>query len=361
MNRHYHISEGNFKDMKEKKNWLGKVVLLIAVIAAVAVYFLVPGVNKMMNKVFAMFASGDFTVVRDFVASYGAYAAVISFLLMIFQSIAAPLPAFLLTFANANLFGWWQGAILSWTSAMAGAAVCFYIARILGRDVAEKLTSKSGLAQIDTFFERYGKNTILICRLLPFISFDIVSYAAGLTSMSFMSFFIATGIGQLPATIVYSYVGGMLTGGAKLFVTALMILFALSALIFMLRKIYMDRQSKKEKGRNVKWILLQSGRSGEVWNHWGKSTGVSREVLSYYNAVFEEGALTAREKSLIALAVAHTVQCPYCIDAYTNDCLNKGVTEEQMTEAVHVAAAIRGGASLVHGVQMKNIVKKLEF
>ena len=229
--------------MKEKKNWLGKVVLLIAVIAAVAVYFLVPGVNKMMNKVFAMFASGDFTVVRDFVASYGAYAAVI------FQSIAAPLPAFLLTFANANLFGWWQGAILSWTSAMAGAAVCFYIARILGRDVAEKLTSKSGLAQIDTFFERYGKNTILICRLLPFISFDIVSYAAGLTSMSFMSFFIATGIGQLPATIVYSYVGGMLTGGAKLFVTALMILFALSALIFMLRKIYMDRQSKKEKGR----------------------------------------------------------------------------------------------------------------
>ena len=235
--------------MKEKKNWLGKVVLLIAVIAAVAVYFLVPGVNKMMNKVFAMFASGDFTVVRDFVASYGAYAAVIAFLLMIFQSIAAPLPAFLLTFANANLFGWWQGAILSWTSAMAGAAVCFYIARILGRDVAEKLTSKSGLAQIDTFFERYGKNTILICRLLPFISFDIVSYAAGLTSMSFMSFFIATGIGQLPATIVYSYVGGMLTGGAKLFVTALMIWFALSALIFMLRKIYMDRQSKKEKGR----------------------------------------------------------------------------------------------------------------
>lgn len=232
--------------MKEKKNWLGKVALLVVVIAAVAVYFLVPGVNKVMNKVFAMFASGDFTVVRDFVASYGAYAAVISFLLMIFQSIAAPLPAFLITFANANLFGWWQEQSFP-ENCHAGAAVCFYIARILGRDVAEKLTSKSGLAQIDTFFERYGKNTILICRLLPFISFDIVSYAAGLTSMSFMSFFIATGIGQLPATIVYSYVGGMLTGGAKLFVTALMILFALSALIFMLRKIYMDRQSKKEK------------------------------------------------------------------------------------------------------------------
>ena len=81
--------------------------------------------------------------------------------------------------------------------------------------------------------------------LLTFVSFDIVSYAAGLTSMSFGAFFIATGIGQLPATLVYSYVGGMLTGGAQLFVMALMILFALSALIVMLRKIYMDRQKKK--------------------------------------------------------------------------------------------------------------------
>lgn len=194
-----------------------------------------------------MFASGDFAVVKDFVASYGAYAALISFLLMIFQSIAAPLPAFLITFANANLFGWWQGVILSWSSAMAGAAVCFFIARILGRDVAEKLTSKAGMQQIDTFFEKYGKNTVLICRLLPFVSFDIVSYAAGLTSMSFISFFVATGVGQLPATIVYSYVGGMLTGGAKLLVTGLLILFALSALIFMGRKIYMDRQNKKAK------------------------------------------------------------------------------------------------------------------
>ena len=92
-----------------------------------------------------------------------------------------------------------------------------------------------------------------------------------------------------------------------------------------------------------------------------KASELAEKFFAYYNAVFEEGALTAREKSLIALAVAHTVQCPYCIDAYTNDCLDKGVSEEQMTEAVHVAAAIRGGASLVHGVQMKNIVKKLEF
>ena len=349
--------------MKKKNDWIKKGILIIVLLVCIAAYLWVPGIHKTMNRIFKMFASGDFTVVRDFVASYGVYAALMSFLLMIFQSIAAPLPAFLITFANASLFGWWKGAILSWSSAMAGAAICFYIAKILGRDVAEKLTSKTGLEQIDTFFERYGKNTILICRLLPFVSFDIVSYAAGLTSMSFVSFFVATGIGQLPATIVYSYVGGMLTGGAKLLVTALLILFSLSALIFMLRKIYMDRQSgKKKKGRkkNMETYynpedLAKFGTIGE------KASEFAEKFFAYYNAVFEEGALTAREKSLIALAVAHTVQCPYCIDAYTNDCLDKGVSEEQMTEAVHVAAAIRGGASLVHGVQMKNIVKKLEF
>ena len=71
--------------------------------------------------------------------------------------------------------------------------------------------------------------------------------------------------------------------------------------------------------------------------------------------------MTAREKALIALAVAHAVQCPYCIDAYTQACLEQGANGEQMTEAVHVAAAIRGGATLVHGVQMKKILEKLEM
>jgi 4-carboxymuconolactone decarboxylase len=83
------------------------------------------------------------------------------------------------------------------------------------------------------------------------------------------------------------------------------------------------------------------------------------KYMEYYNAVFADGALTEREKALIALAVAHSVQCPYCIDAYTNACLEKGADLDQMTEAVHVANAIRGGSSLVHGVQMRNIAEKV--
>ncbi len=85
------------------------------------------------------------------------------------------------------------------------------------------------------------------------------------------------------------------------------------------------------------------------------------KFMSYYSAVFAEGALTEREKALIALAVAHTVQCPYCIDACTQASLEKGSSLEEMTEAVHVACAIRGGASLVHGIQMRNVAGRLSM
>jgi uncharacterized membrane protein YdjX (TVP38/TMEM64 family) len=229
----------------KRKSWINKIIIILLFLVAFLSYIFFPGIKALFNNIIKMFASGNFTVVREFVASYGAYAAVVSFLLMILQSVIAPLPAFLITFANANLFGWWQGALLSWFSAMAGAALCFFIARSLGRDVVIKLTSKTGLEQIDGFFKRHGKMSILIARLLPFISFDIVSYAAGLTSMSFASFFIATGIGQLPATIIYSYVGSMLTGGARLIVTGLLCLFALSAIVILTRQIYVEKQKKK--------------------------------------------------------------------------------------------------------------------
>lgn len=88
---------------------------------------------------------------------------------------------------------------------------------------------------------------------------------------------------------------------------------------------------------------------------------LAKKFFDYYSEVFREGELTEREKALIALAVSHAVQCPYCIDAYTRACLEKGSNLAEMTEAVHVAAAIRGGASLVHGVQMRKLADLLSM
>lgn len=230
--------------MKNKKN-IARIILLVCFLVAGALYLFVPEVQSKVNQVVILFSSMSVESVTGYIRSFGVWAVVVSFLLMVFQSIAAPLPAFLITFSNAAVFGWWQGAILSWTSSMVGAVMCFYIARIAGRDAVEKLTSKFAIGSIDEYFERYGKHTILICRLLPFVSFDYVSYAAGLTSMGLVPFIIATGLGQLPATIVYSYVGGMLTGSAQIVVTALLIIFALFAGVALFKKIYTDKKAKK--------------------------------------------------------------------------------------------------------------------
>ena len=86
---------------------------------------------------------------------------------------------------------------------------------------------------------------------------------------------------------------------------------------------------------------------------------LAKKFFEWYGAVFADGALSAREKSLIALAVAHAVQCPYCIDAYTTACLESGANPEQMTEAVHVAAVMKAGITLVHSVQMQNHLTKM--
>jgi 4-carboxymuconolactone decarboxylase len=86
-----------------------------------------------------------------------------------------------------------------------------------------------------------------------------------------------------------------------------------------------------------------------------------KKFSEWYGAVFAEGALSEREKCLIAVAVAHAIQCPYCIDAYAQASLEKGSNLEQLTEAVHVASAIRGGASLVHGMQMRSAVERVSM
>ena len=111
-------------------------------------------------------------------------------------------------------------------------------------------------------------------------------------------------------------------------------------------------------GHNHYYDAADLAKFGDV----GKNAkDMGEKFFAWYNSVFAEGALTQREKSLIALGVAHAVQCPYCIDAYSNDALQKGCNLEQMTEVVHVAAAIKGGAALVHGVQMRNHIDKLSM
>ena len=240
-----HVDPEEEKRMKQQRKKV-RIITLVCFAIFFAVYFAVPSFKSGINTAFATLSQFDTNAVIEL------------------QSIAAPIPAFLITLSNAAIFGWVIGAILSWSSAMAGAAVCFYIARGLGRDVVEKLTSKGAMASVDVFFERYGDRAILICRLLPFVSFDFVSYGAGLTNMGFWRFFVATGVGQLPATIVYSYVGGTLSGGARNLFIGLMCLFALSIVIGIMRRIYNDKHKVEEEKAAAKTDKIEKSEITEA-------------------------------------------------------------------------------------------------
>ncbi|MDT2828346.1 TVP38/TMEM64 family protein [Enterococcus viikkiensis] len=232
---------------KMNKRKSARIFLIIVILLAGVSFYFIPAFRTKVTQILMLFRSMNVDSIIGYLRSFGVWAVVISFLLMMFQSIIAPLPAFLITFANAAVFGWWQGALLSWTSAMAGALVCFYIARITGREIIEKMNKNFSLETIDEYFDRYGRHTILICRLLPFISFDFISYAAGLTAIKPLPFLIATGLGQLPATIVYSYVGSNLTGNTKTILFGLLSMFALFIAIYVCKQIYQNRQVKTEK------------------------------------------------------------------------------------------------------------------
>ncbi len=215
-------------------NTMKAKILLLAAAGFLLLFLAVPPFHDWLVSIFDLFRNPQ--VMREYIAGFGPLAPLISALLMIFQSVAAPLPAFLITFANGLLFGVWWGAALSWSSAMLGAALCFSIARYFGRPVVVKLISESALASSDRFFERYGKHAVLIARLVPIISFDVISYGSGLTGLRFLGFWIATGMGQLPATILYSYLGDEATGTIKILFWAFGVVIAISVLTFLIKR-----------------------------------------------------------------------------------------------------------------------------
>lgn len=225
-------------EQQKRSAHVKRIILLCVVVLCGAAYACIPGVQQWIHASFGAMTTLNMADLIAYIQSFGAGAVAVSFLLMILQAIVAPIPAFFITLANAAIWGWWQGALLSWTSSMVGASLCFYIARILGRDVVVRLNSHTAVQQMERFFDRYGANAIVIARLLPFVPFDPVSYFAGLTSVKFWKFFVATGLGQLPATVVYSYAGGQLSGGAQAFMIGLLILFAAAALIAAGKKMY---------------------------------------------------------------------------------------------------------------------------
>jgi uncharacterized membrane protein YdjX (TVP38/TMEM64 family) len=183
--------------------------LLVAVglVAALLGYALFPGFRAEVHAAVLLAARADIAPLREYLLGFGWWAPVISTLLQILTSILAPLPSFVLAFVNAMLFGLWWGALLTWTTALLAAAICFAMARSLGRPVVERFVPGGALESMDGFFARHGVLAVLVARLIPFVNPDVLSYAAGLTNLRWRLFMLSIAAGSVPSTLLYSYLG----------------------------------------------------------------------------------------------------------------------------------------------------------
>ncbi len=187
--------------------WLRFSLLVAGAAAFGLVYLLVDGFRAETNRALGILGRGDVAGLRDYIVSFGLWAPVASCFLMVLQALAAPVPSFLITFANGLAFGVFWGWMLSLFGHVLAAAVCFGVSRALGRTPVEVLVGRTGLESADRWFERWGTYAVFAGRLVPGVAFDAISYAAGLTRMRFGGFMLATTLGILPQTFLYSYLG----------------------------------------------------------------------------------------------------------------------------------------------------------
>jgi uncharacterized membrane protein YdjX (TVP38/TMEM64 family) len=176
-------------------------------IAAILVltYLLHPGAQAETERAFAILSRGDGAAIGDYLRSFGPWAPLASLVLMVVQAVAAPVPAVLVAFANGLTFGVVGGGLLTILGQTLAAVVCFGIARALGRDPVAALAGRLGLEAADRWFARRGAAGIFLLRLVPGISFDVVSYAAGLTGIGFAPFLAATTVGVAPQAVLYAF------------------------------------------------------------------------------------------------------------------------------------------------------------
>ncbi|WP_349407419.1 TVP38/TMEM64 family protein [Pseudalkalibacillus sp. SCS-8] len=180
-----------------------KKTLTIALFIILTVFLINNG-----QDLIGLLTSDSLDHVVVYVQSWGILAPLISIGLMIFQAVAAPIPAFLVTSTNGLLFGLLWGTIISWTGAMLGALVAYYLAKKLGYEYVKKKVSNSHLIhKLDHLNGKYAFWIVLFARLIPVVSFDLISFAAGLAGMKMRTFLLSTGIGMLPATIAYTVLG----------------------------------------------------------------------------------------------------------------------------------------------------------
>lgn len=176
----------------------------------------------------------DSRELADWLKSFGAWAVLISIVVMIIQTIATPVPLFLVAGANGFIFGVAWGILITLVGALLGATVAFYLARMIARDYFSRRLAKY-MPQVEEMSKNTGAKMIFLARLVPILPSSIISYAAGLSKVSFVGFFVASVFGKLPEIIIYTFLGHSLERAEGLLTKVTVVIVVISLLCFSLQ------------------------------------------------------------------------------------------------------------------------------
>ena len=144
--------------------------------------------------------------------------------------VVSPIPSIPLDIAGGLAFGPWLGTLYAASGALVGSVVSFGIARLLGRALIERFLS-GHINFCSQCSDKLLTKAIFISRLIPGVSFDVVSYGAGLTKISLRKFSVATFVGMLPLTFLYVSSGAFLAIGQGFTLTLGAVMVALFFLL----------------------------------------------------------------------------------------------------------------------------------
>ncbi len=183
---------------------LPKVLLGIVAACVVVLVLVLTGWGAFLWEVFS-----DRERVQRVLDGAGTLAPLLYVGFLIVQAVIAPLPAPALAIAGGYGFGVVEGFFLTWAGSLAGGVISFGISRRFGR---RYVAGSARAVRLDRFVEEHGAVLIFVLRLIPLVSFDAISYAAGLSSIRFRGFLLATALGMMPGTFAFVYLGGSGSG-----------------------------------------------------------------------------------------------------------------------------------------------------
>ena len=176
------------------------IILLFAIIHLINPAFL--------PHMFGLLARGDILETADYIASFGPWAVLFSFLLTLFVNALGFPPAIIFSTANTLIFGIFWGIVLSVIAETVGVAISFILLRFFFRDAAEKIISKNKtLSNLDKYSGKRGFVVMLIARMVPYFPSVMLNAIGALSAMSFRDYVIASLVGKFPSTGIEAIIG----------------------------------------------------------------------------------------------------------------------------------------------------------